>query len=325
MKKFILPILALFAIGIGISLWDTADPREEYSSNIMKMIFAFMGDKEYLLRNLYIICAFLIIINIVSGIFSFIKVVFSNRSSEKIAKKIKDMLFDHLQNLPFEYHSRADKGDLIQRCTSDVETVRSFLSTQFVEVLGSILSILFVFASMLTLNVKLTLISLIFIPFIFLFTLIFFSKIKVVYKRVEEAEGKMSNVVQENINGTRVVKAFGQEKNELEKFDNANNDLYEKSILHVNVMSKFWSITEFLSMLQVGILTLAGVILSVKGEITVGILAIFLTYEWIIVWPVKQVGMILGDLGKTIVSVDRINEVLSEDKKFFRIKRIPAE
>lgn len=282
----------------------------EYASEVMRRIFTYLGGREHLVGNLYLIGVLLVVANVISGLFSYTKAVFSNRSSERIAKRIRDMLYEHLQNLPFCYHSKADKGDLIQRCTSDIETIRSFLSSQLVEVAGSLFSIGFVFYTMSSLSPRLTIAAVSVIPFIFVISYAFYKKIKLAYRNVEEAEAVMSNVVQENVNGVRVVKAFGQEINEMEKFDNSNNAFYQKSIDFMKVSSMFWAVTDFLSMFQIAVLVVTGVILTVNGQITVGILATFISYEWMILWPVRQLGRILGDLGKTTVSVERIREVL---------------
>lgn len=282
----------------------------EYASELLRRIFTYLGGRDHLIRNLYLIGVLLISANIISGLFSYTKAVFSNRSSERIAKRIRDMLFEHLQNLTFSYHSRADKGDLIQRCTSDIETIRSFLSSQLVEVAGALFSIGFVFYTMSSLSPRLTIAAVSVIPVIFVVSFIFYQKIKKAYRSVEEAEAVMSNVVQENVNGVRVVKAFGQEINELEKFDKSNNTFYQKSLDFMKVSSMFWAVTDFLSMFQIAVLVVTGVIITVNGNITVGILATFISYEWMILWPVRQLGRILGDLGKTTVSVERIREVL---------------
>jgi ATP-binding cassette subfamily B protein len=125
----------------------------------------------------------------------------------------------------------------------------------------------------------------------------------------------MSNVVQENVNGVRVVKAFGQEYNEMQKFNESNDTLFEKSISFIKVISMFWAAADLSSLLQIGILILAGVVFAVNGQVTVGMLTTFITYEWMILWPVKQVARILGDFGKTMVSVDRIKEILDEDRE----------
>ena len=318
----ILNLVSPYVIGGTI---DSLIGEKEYTSNTIKIIFDFLGDKEFLARNLYLIGAFLILVNILSGLFAFIKLTFSNRSSEKVAKRLRDNIYEHLQKLPYAYHSRADKGDLLQRCTSDVETIRSFLSIQFVEATGSILSITFVIVTMLSLNVKLTLISVIFIPITFLASYIFFKRIKQVFRTVEEAEGKMSNSVQENVNGVRVVKAFGQEQSEMKKFDDANNKLYDKNINLVRTFSVFWSISDFTSLLQVGILLFAGVIFAVNGQLTIGVLTVFITYEWMILWPVKQIARLLGDMGKTMVSVERIKQILSEEQEIDHQDKVFSE
>ena len=145
---------------------------------------------------------------IVSGISLFIKGKFSAKVSESIAKNLKDKLFTHLQNVKYSYYSKAETGDLIQRCTSDVDTVRNFFDKQFLEIVNVVIMITVSIIFMLKLNVKLTLMTLIILPFLVGFTIVFFNNIEKTFKKFDEAEGKLSTVLQENLNGVRVVKAF---------------------------------------------------------------------------------------------------------------------
>ena len=160
---------------------------------------------------------------IISGISLFIKGKFSAKVSESVAKNLKDKLFTHLQNVKYSYYSSAETGDLIQRCTSDVDTVRNFFDKQFLEIVNVIIMITVSIIFMLKLNVKLTLMTLIILPFLIAFTVVFFRNIEKTFKKFDEAEGRLSTVLQENLNGVRVVKAFAKEKFEIDKFEVTNS------------------------------------------------------------------------------------------------------
>ncbi|MCF7882757.1 MAG: ABC transporter ATP-binding protein, partial [Candidatus Cloacimonetes bacterium] len=185
-------------------------------------ILDFLGGKSVLEKSLWMSSLILLLLTISRGIFLFFKGKWAATASEAIARKIRDDVYDHLQYLPFEYHVKAKTGDLIQRCTSDVETVRRFLAMQLVEVGRALFMLFFALSFMLPMSVKMTLVSLSLVPFIFIFAVIFFMKVKVAFKASDESEGRLSTVLQENLSGVRVVRAFARQKYEIDKFDEKN-------------------------------------------------------------------------------------------------------
>jgi ATP-binding cassette subfamily B protein len=159
-------------------------------------------------------------------------------------------------------------------------------------------------------NVKITLISMIMIPGLFLFAWLFFRWVIKNFRLSDEAEGKMSAVLQENLTGVRVVRAFGQQEYEVEKFDQASADFRKKTFKLCNLLAVYWATSDLMSMLQSMMTLLACVYFAIQGEITVGALIIFTSYIWKLLFPIRQLGRILSDAGKSKVALDRIQEIL---------------
>ena len=156
---------------------------------VITRTFDFLGGKSVLEQNLWMCSVILILLTLSRGIFLFFKGKWSAIASESIAQNIRDKMYDHLQYLPYDYHVKAKTGDLIQRCTSDVETIRRFLSMQLVEVGRALFMLFFALSFMLPMSVEMTLVSLSLVPFIFVFAVVFFIKIKVAFKASDESEG----------------------------------------------------------------------------------------------------------------------------------------
>jgi ATP-binding cassette subfamily B protein len=271
-----------------------------------------LGGKSVLAQNLWICGLALVILNIFIGLFNFTRGKWSAQAAEGIARNIRNNLYDHLQRLPYDEHVKAETGDLIQRCTSDVETTRRFLAMQLVEMGRAIVLLAASLYFMLSLSVKMTFVSIAVIPIIFLFSFIFFSKIKKAFKEADEAEGRLSTVLQENLTGIRVVRAFGRQAYEARKFDEKNTE-YTNLWYRLNtIMALYWSSSDLLAMGQIGAVLVLGVYWAALGEITLGTLMAFMSYEWMLLWPVRQLGRILSDMGRTQVSLGRIKEILGK-------------
>lgn len=309
-------VLATFFTVIGPLLVkttiDSIIGNKEISSMRMLKTINFLGGKEYLRNNLWIIGIALIILTIFRGLFLYLKNTLSSKASENTAKNMREQLYDHIQRLPYEYHVKADTGDLIQRCSSDVETIRRFLAVQLVEIGGAIFTLAFVSYIMFNLHVKMALVSMAVVPIIFIFAFVFFSKVQKVFLEADEAEGELSTVLQENLTGIRVVKAFARQKYEIEKFNEKNEKYKDLVYKLIKLLAWYWAISDFICMMQIGAVLVVGSLWAAKGQISLGTLVVFTTYEGMLLWPVRQMGRILTDMGKSIVAVGRIEEVLNE-------------
>ncbi|MDP8201857.1 MAG: ABC transporter ATP-binding protein [Candidatus Tenebribacter burtonii] len=293
---------------IGAKLIETSG----WLQPLFTEIFNFLGGKTVLEKSLWMCSIILILLTLSRGIFLFFKGKWSAIASESIARKIRDKVYDHLQYLPFDYHVKAKTGDLIQRCTSDVETIRRFLSMQMVEVGRAFFMLFFALSFMLPMSVKMTLISLSLVPFIFAFAVIFFMKVKVAFKASDESEGRLSTVLQENLSGVRVVRAFARQKYEIDKFDEKNLEYRDLTYRLIRLLAWYWSVSDLLSLTQIIAVTVLGTYWAANGIITLGTLLAFTSYVGMLLWPVRQLGRVLTDMGKALVSIERIQEILDE-------------
>lgn len=235
--------------------------------------------------------------------------------TERIAYNMRNKLYGTLQDLSYTYHSNAETGDLIQRCTTDVETYRVFVGEQLIEILRLIFLVGFTIYQMQRMDISLTLISLATTPLIFGIAFVYFNYVKRIFKEVEEAEGKMTTTIQESVTGIRVVKAFAKEKFEIEKFDKHSKDYLEKDFKLLKLMAVFWGSTDFIILTQYGLTAVFGVLMAVDGKLTPDEFIAFLYFVGMIVWPMRQLGRIVGDFGKTTVALDRIDEIILKESE----------
>ncbi|WP_352418644.1 ABC transporter ATP-binding protein [Proteiniborus sp.] len=278
----------------------------------IKNIINSIGGKNTLVQNLWICSLALIILTIGRGLFTYLRGKWSAVASESIAKNIREEVYDHLQYLSYEYHVKAETGDLIQRCTSDIETIRRFLAVQFVEIGYAIFMVTFVLSILLSLNVKLTLIAMIVVPIIFVAAIVFFIKMRDAFQKSDEAEGRLSNVLQENLTGIRVVRAFARQQYEIDKFDEKNTEYRGLTYRLIKLLAWYWALSDLVCLLQIGAVLVFGAYWAATGELSLGTLVVFTTYEGMLLWPIRQMGRILADFGKMIVSLKRIAEILDE-------------
>ena len=246
------------------------------------------------------------------------------KGSERFVKSLRDALYGHIQRLPYRWHVQNPTGDIIQRCTSDVEVVRNFIAEQMVELLSTTFLIVVYMAAMFTMNVKISLFVFAFIPVIVGYSLVFYKRISKGYQKADEAEGELSSDVQENIIGVRVVRAFGRERDELEKFRKKNNNYANIWMKLGDMMTVFWSLGDVMSMAQVFGVVAIGVHLCVKGENTLGTYLAFVSYTRQLTWPVRALGRTLSEMSKAGVSIDRLLYILGAEQEQSPAKPLTA-
>ncbi len=274
-----------------------------------------IGGRDFLISRLWIPALAMVAMAAVSGLFMYLRGRWASIASESIARKLRSRLYDHLQHLPCSYYDKAKTGDLVQRCSSDVETIRAFLATQVVEVGRGGIMLAVAAPIMLAMNVRMALLAMTLLGPILVFSIAFFIKVKSVFKRMDEAEGAMTAMLQENLTGIRVVRAFARQEFECEKFAERNALYRDRWRRLMRVMSWFWSCTDVLSMMQVGIVLLAGGYYVAAREMTVGTFLAFFMFVNMYLWPIRQMGRIMADLGKAIVSIGRVSEILDAKRE----------
>ena len=248
--------------------------------------------------------------SVISGTFSFLKARWQASMGEDTARDLRSRLYGRLQRLPYAYHVKAQTGDLIQRCTSDVDTVRRFLAVQLMSVISSLVTIVIAVSYLVSAHIVLTLYSLILVPGLFMFAWLFMKWVIARFEETDEAEGAMSAVLQEGITGVRVVRSFGRQMFEEEKFRKASTAYRDKYFSTGKLMAMYWAVTDMLSSAQCLITLVMCAVFAAKGEITVGTAIVFTTYVGRMLWPIRQLGRILADGGKASVALKRMKEIL---------------
>lgn len=264
-------------------------------------------------KMLILAAAAVLVTAVLSGLFSFFARFQTAKASENSIKALRDELYGHIQKLPFSWHTAHQTGEIIQRCTSDVDVIRNFISAQMVEVFRISFLILMTVAIMFSMNVKISLVAVVFVPIIMFYSFYFSSKISKRFMDADVAEGVLSSVVQENLTGVRVVRAFGRENFEIERFSEKNSAFSELWIRLGHMMTAFWSTGDLIMALQVLTVICVGTVSAVNGEITLGEFLAFVSYNATLSWPVRGLGKILAEMSKTGVSIDRVGYILQSE------------
>ena len=233
-----------------------------------------------------------------------------SKGSEGFVKKIRDDLYRHIQHLSYAWHTAHATGDMIQRCTSNVDVIRSFVCNQLVEVVRTVFLIVLYLVIMFRMNVKLSLVASLFIPIVGLSSGVFYKRISSRFQVADEAEGALTTCAQENLTGVRVVRAFGRERYEVERFNEKNNRFSELWIKLGKLLSVYWASVTFLTTLQIMVIILVGVTETVHGNMSLGSFLAFVSYNEALTWPVRSLGRVLSEMSKAGVSIDRVGYIL---------------
>ena len=246
------------------------------------------------------------------AVFSYFANRLINQTAETVAKRLRNCLFDHMQYLSFTWHDNADSGDLIVRATSDIDAVRKL----FTEQVYGICRVLFYFSINLSLICRidstLGLTTLIIVPLILGTSLFFFAKIGKLYEQYQNEDSVVSSILQENLNGVRVVKAFARQDFEEEKFNEAIWKRYKTGEKEMLVESLFWPTSDLLCWIQLGISFYLGSMRVLNGSISVGQFVEFASLVTMIVWPLRNLGRQIVYMSRSIISFKRIQSVLQE-------------
>lgn len=270
---------------------------------------------ENLSAMLPLIVMMLLGLALMQGGFSYVGGRLAAKTSEGIARSLRNFLYDHLQKLTFTYHDKMQTGELLSRSTSDVDAVRKMFAEQFIGIGRISLLFLVNFVALLTLDVRLAFISVIVIPIIILTSLYFFVKVGKAYESFQEQEATLSNQLQENLTGVRVVKAFARQKFEIDAFDVENKEKYERGRKLTMMHSIYWPSTDLLCGVQmIAGFYIAGV-MALNGAISVGMYIAYVGFVVQIIWPIRNLGRLIADISTGAVSFDRIKHIIQVDKE----------
>lgn len=267
-------------------------------------------DTENLTKGMFGIGILFICLALVRSLSYFVAGVIAASSTEKAIKSLRDFFFQHIQALPLRQIDKFPTGEMIQRCTGDITTVRNFIGTQITEVIRLIALFFGALIMMLSVHVSYALISIALVPFITITALFFFMKEKKVWDEHEKEQDKLTAIIQENLNGIRVVQAFAKEDYEIEKFHQQNLAKRAVGLKHVAIHQWFWTYSDFLINLQIAISLVAGAYFSFAQQISLGEFASFFTYAVVVTWPMRKIGQVVSQMGMATVAMERMTEII---------------
>jgi ATP-binding cassette subfamily B protein len=249
------------------------------------------------------------------GGFAFLSGRLAAFTAEGVTRRLRNFLFDHIQRLTFSYHGTTSTGDLIERCTSDVDALRRFFNEQAIGVGRIILLFVINFLALLSLNTKLAWFSIIVIPVILVVSVWFFKKVTKRYEEYQEQEAVLSTTLQENLTGVRVVKAFARQDYEKGKFEGDNWEKFQRGRRLLQMHSLFWPLSDIACGLQM----LGGFVfaatLAINGTISVGT---YLAYAGLVVWliwPMRNLGRLIVQTSTGLVSYSRLMEIVKQERE----------
>ena len=270
----------------------------------------YFGGTDALLGRIWLIGIAVVLVSLIGGLCNFIRGRTLSMGAEGLIKRLRDRLYDHVQHMPYSWHVGIQTGDIIQRCTSDVGVVHNFVQNQMLEMLRILLLVTFAYSILFPMNFAMALTSFMFLPIMFGYSFIFLRSVSERFQRADEAEGLLTSIAQENFTGVRVVRAFGRERYEVDRFDKQNNVFSDLWIKLGNLLSFFWGTGDAITGLQTVAICIVGAYQAVAGNITVGSFMVFLIYNGMTIWPVRGLGRILAEVSKTGVSLGRLKDIL---------------
>jgi len=254
-------------------------------------------------------------LSLLRGTFTFLSGRLAAQTSEGITQRLRNYLFDHIQRLSFTYHDQTQTGELIQRCTSDVDAIRRFFADQAIGV-GHILALFVVnLTVIMLLNWRLALLSVVVVPLVVIMSAFFFNKISQAYEAFQEQDAVLSTALQENLTGVRVVKAFARQAHERDKFEAENWKKYRLGRRLLMMHGLYWPLSDILCAFQMLGGFLAGALMAINGTITVGTYLAYAGMVILIIWPMRNLGRLIVQMSTGLVSYARVTTVIKEERE----------
>jgi ATP-binding cassette subfamily B protein len=252
----------------------------------------------------------LFLVAVAKGVFNFTQGYLSEYAAQGVAYELRNAIFEKLNKLSFSYHDQAQTGKLMTRMTSDVEQVRSFISQGLIQLISAIALLIGTVIMLFNMSWQLTLVALIFVPITIGIMSYFIRNVMPIAMRVQKLFGQLNTIMQENLAGIRIVKAFSREEYELNRYRAQNEILLNENLVFIQKITALIPLVFFVGNLAVvGILAFGGYQVIGK-QLTLGELVAFLGYNSFLLMPIFMMGMIGAVLSRAEVSAQRIFEVL---------------
>jgi ATP-binding cassette subfamily B protein len=300
---------ALTPSGSGFAL-DQAQPLE---NAVVNMITLGQG-KQLIYDKPWILAIVIVVAGVVTALMSFYRMWLRSQTTAYINKTMQLSLFDHLERLPYSFYKKNKPGDMIQTCTRDCDVVRKFIIADISSITYTFYIVVICFAILMSISWKLTLVSLSPFPFMFVYSFFLIKIVRKRYRATDDSEAVMTDKISENLNAVRIVKAYNNERYEINEFEKTLTD-YRHKFIHWRKMSSFFFSSSDIFVFGAKTLSLIfSLYLCFQDptEVSPGTVVLAVTYVNMMVWPLRDVATILSNLGQSLASVDRINKILDE-------------
>jgi ATP-binding cassette subfamily B protein len=257
----------------------------------------------------------ILIFAIVRGVFAFLQTFTAERNSQIVAFDMRNELFAKIQGLSFSYHDRNQTGQLMIRATDDVEKVRLFIGQGLLMAVGAIILLSGTLLILFSTNVRLTLIALPILPIALALFMFFGSRLGPLFLEIQKRLDKVNTVLQENLSGIKVVKAFTREKSEEKKFDRAANNLMDQNIYIARFFSILFPFVILVASLGQALVLYFGGRQIIGGTLTLGQWQEFSLYLVFLFIPAAQLGMIITQMSQASASSTRIFDILDVENE----------
>ena len=268
------------------------------------------GQQQDALLPLVII---VMIVGVIRSLFAVMRRMLAGHVSLGVEFDLRDRVFAHLQRLSFGYFDRMPVGQLMSRATSDLQTIRFFLGYGLIFLFMHAFTLVFVTVVLLFINVPLTLLALLMGPALFLVAARSSRRSHPVLVDVQQKVADVTQIAEESIAGIRVVKAFGQEGAQGDRFSVRAQDAFTRSMDAARLQSFYQSLMGFLPTLGVAVVILAGGVMTINGVLTLGEFVQFYLYLAILTFPFRSIGMLIGSAQRAVASGQRVFEILDTE------------
>lgn len=262
-----------------------------------------------------IIYIIMIYLSIVIGRFMWRVFIFG--TSRHIEYDIRNSLFRHLQSLSLNFYNNNKTGDLMSHATNDLNSIRMALSGGVVMSIDAVVMTLTTLGIMLTINVKLTLLVLIPLPFLAIVSRFFGKTIHRKFIKIQEAISKLTDMVQENFSGIRIIKSFVQEAKEYEKFTKENQNNFNANMSLMKSWGAFNPMIELIASISFIILLGVGGTYALYGYISLGDFISFNMYLGSLIWPMMAIGWVMNQLQRGLASFERVQNIMHQKPEIF--------
>ena len=320
---FLAATLALFGSALCLylvpllpqSVFDAVFGDAAQASSISLRVTEWLGGSTALRESMWRAAGAMVALAALSGIAVHLKTRFASGAAERIARRLRDQMYDHVQRLPAATLDQIPSGDIVQRCTSDIEAMRNWLANQAPEIGRAVLMLLIPLPIMAALDWRMALASIVCVPAMLVFTAVYFRRMGPHFGAKEAAEARMTANVQENLTGIRTVRAFGRAEFENARFEGTSGAFRDSDARLFRMYANFWAASDLLCFAQQVIVVGLGAWLLVKGSLELGAYFYFITVVGMFIWPVRMLGRMTVESGKALTAIARLDEILSKPEE----------